>query len=78
MRNGFTIIELMIVIAIFAIIASIAVQNLQASHASVNDSGFTTPERTVPVDRMRTEQPTTTVPAERVIKDGGKMEPERR
>ena len=78
MRNGFTLIELMIVIAIIAIIAAIAVENIRASHVSVNDSGFTAPERTVPVDRMRTEQPTTTVPAERVIKDGGKMEPERR
>jgi prepilin-type N-terminal cleavage/methylation domain-containing protein len=78
MRKAFTIIELMIVISIIAIIAAIAIPNIQASRQSVQDNGITAPERTVPADRMRTEVPTKNVPAERVIKDGGKMEPERK
>ena len=78
MRKAFTLIELLIVVAIIVIIAAIAIPNLMESRKSVQDNGVTAPERTVPVDRMRTEQPTSNVPAERVINDGGKMEPERR
>lgn len=78
MRKAFTLIELMIVISIVAIIAAIAIPNLMESRKSVNDSGYVTPSRTVNEDRLRTDEPSKNIPADRVIKDGGKMEPERR
>jgi prepilin-type N-terminal cleavage/methylation domain-containing protein len=84
MRKAFTLIELLMGVAIlfilFCMIAPPIIEMVRGN--KVQDNGITAPitapERTVPVDRMYTEQPTVTVPAERVIKDGGKMEVERK
>ena len=64
MRSAFTLIELIIVIAIIVIIASIAIPKIMESTTkSVQDNGVITPERMLPVKP--------------VIKDGGKINVEK-
>lgn len=66
MRHGFTLIELMIVVAMIIIVATIVVQNV-SGNKTVNDNGTIAPP----------EQPHLTGPAnplKPVIRDSGKIE----
>jgi prepilin-type N-terminal cleavage/methylation domain-containing protein len=81
MHKGFTFIELLVCIAIVFILAGTfgpVIANLVNGDKAVQDNGVIAPSRTVPANIMQTERAANTVPAERVIKDGGTMKPERK